>query len=111
VLDRLLASMLEHPVIATAATVVVLGWLVVSFLAPGKQRRKIEWIAATGLYVALLGFFVNAVRRAIATDSEAGMIAFGMLAFLFGCGLVVSAVRTIQAFAGATSSSKASATH
>ena len=110
-IDRLLAKMLEHPVIATGAAIVVLCWLVVSFLAPGKQRRKIEWIAVTSMYVAFLGFFVNLVRHAIATDSEAGMIAFGMLAFLFGCGLVVSAVRTIQAFAGATSSSKASATH
>jgi len=96
---------------ACAAAVVVVAWLAVSFMSPGTQRRKIEWVGATGLFVALLALFVNLLRRAIATDSEAGMIAFGFLTFMFSCSLLVSMVRTVGALRGRTSSSKSSATH
>jgi len=95
----------------SAIAVVVIGWLVVSFLQPGVQRRRFEWIAATALYVALLSFFLNLLRRSIADDSTAGMIAFGFLAFMFTCGLGVSVVRMIAALGGRASSAKASATH
>lgn len=110
-LDRLIAAAIAHPVISTAAAILVLGWLVVSFLSPGAQRRKLEWIAATGMYVAFLGFFSNLVLRSIATDSTAGMIAFGFLALMFGCGLVVCSVRTVQVLIGSAGSEGTTATH
>lgn len=94
-----------------AVAVVVIGWLAVSFLNPGAQRRRIEWIAATALYVALLAFFLNLLRRSIADDSLPGMIAFGFLAFMFACGFLVSTVRLVRVLAGRTTASKASATH
>ena len=98
--------------ISTAAiAVVVVGWLVVSFLKPGAARRKFEWIAATSLFVALLCFFLNLLRRSIATDNEAGMIAFGFLSVMFTCSLAVSSVRTIRALTGRVADTKSSATH
>jgi hypothetical protein len=111
VLDRVVALMAEHWVIASALGVVVLGWLVVSFLAPGAQRRKIEWIGATGLYVVLLGLFSNGLRGAIADDSWLRMFAFGFLVVIFGLGLVISSVRTIGALLGRGGSAGAGATH
>jgi hypothetical protein len=94
-----------------AAAVVVIGWLAVSFLKPGALRRKLVWIAATGLFVALLSFFLNLLRRSIASDNEAGMIAFGFLSVMFTCSLLVSLVRTFRALAGKVDDAKSSATH
>jgi hypothetical protein len=109
--DRLIALMTEHWVIATALGVVVLGWLVVSFLRPDAQRRKFEWLAATGLYVVLLGLFSNGLRGAIADDSLVRTFAFGFLVVIFGTGLVISSVRTIGALLGKGGSGGAGAAH
>jgi protein-S-isoprenylcysteine O-methyltransferase Ste14 len=103
--------MTEHWVIATALGVVVLGWLVVSFLSPNAQRRKVEWIAATGLYVVLFGLFSNGLRSALADDSLVRTFAFGFLVVIFGSGLAISTVRTIGALLGKAGSGGAGATH
>jgi hypothetical protein len=104
--------MIEHWVISTALAVVVLGWLLVSFLSPNARRRRIEWLAATGLYVVLLGLFSNGLRGAIADDSLLRMFAFGFLTLIFGIGLVISSVRTIGALLGrGGSGGGAGATH
>lgn len=81
-----------------ALGVVVVSWLVVSFSAPSPRREKIEWIGACGLYVALLMLFVNLLRRALAADSTAGLVAFGFLVVLFGAGLLLSIALTVSAF-------------
>ena len=94
-----------------AVAVVVIGWLAVSFLGPTPQRRKIEWLAATALYVALLGLFVNLVRRSIASDNEAGIIAFGFLAGMFTIGLVIASLKTLAALRGSSAGKQSSATH
>ena len=94
-----------------AIAVVVIGWLAVSFMSAGPGRRRIEWLAATALYVALLSFFINLVRRSIASDNEAGMIAFGFLAGMFSIGLVIASVKTIAALRGVGASKQSSATH
>jgi hypothetical protein len=94
-----------------AASAVALGVLVVAFLQPGKQREKIERLASTFLFVAMLCFFLNLLRQAIAADSELRMIVFGFLSAMFGCGLVLSSVRTIRALAGRVADEKTSATH
>ena len=96
---------------ASALAVLVLGWLAVSLLRPSPNRRRVEWLATTSMYVFLLSLFVNLLLRAIATDSLAGMIAFGMLATMFAGGLLVSTARTLGALAGRSPSSGSSATH
>jgi hypothetical protein len=94
-----------------AAGVVTIAWLVVSFLEPTPQRRKIEWLGATALYVALLSLFINLVRRSIESDNTAGMIAFGALAGMFATGLVIASLRTIAAMRGRGAAKESGATH
>jgi protein-S-isoprenylcysteine O-methyltransferase Ste14 len=78
--------------------VVVVGWLVVSFTRPDPRRERVEWVAACGLYVALLMFFLHLVQRALASDSTLALVAFGILAVLFAVGLLVCLVYTLGAF-------------
>jgi len=89
----------------------VIAWLVVSFLSPGAGRRKLEWLAATAMYVTLLAFFSRQLHDAIVDDSLARMFAFGFLVVIFGLGLVISSVRTIGALTGRSGPAKSSATH
>lgn len=77
---------------AVAAVAVI--WLVVSFTRPGKGRTLLEWLGATGLYVALLALFINLFLAASQADSLAGQIGFGLLVFIFGSGLAVTLVKT-----------------
>jgi hypothetical protein len=81
------------PIGYTGLAVLVLGWLVVSFSAPGPRRTVIEWLAACGMYVALLSLFVNMLGRALASESLVGQIAFGFLVVFFGCGFVLCVVQ------------------
>jgi protein-S-isoprenylcysteine O-methyltransferase Ste14 len=78
--------------------VVVVGWLVVSFSRPGPRRERVEWLAACGLYVALLMLFVHLVQKALASDSTLALLAFGFLAVLFAFGLLVCLAYTLGAF-------------
>ena len=84
-----------------AVALLVLGWLVVSFSAPGHSRTVLEWLSATAMYVALLALFVHLVRNAIEAESTVALIAFGFLCVLFGGGLLISIYRTIAAVRGA----------
>ena len=94
-----------------AAGVVAIAWLVVSFLEPTPQRRKIEWLGATALYVALLSLFINLVRRSIVSGNTAGMIAFGFLAGMFAIGLIIASIRTVAALRGRGATNASAATH
>jgi predicted branched-subunit amino acid permease len=94
-----------------AAAVVAIAWLAVSFIRPSAGRRRIEWLGATALYVALLAMFVNLVRRSIESDNEAGMIAFGFLTAMFSIGLVIASIRTIAALRGGSAAKDSGATH
>jgi hypothetical protein len=79
----------------------VVGWLVVSFSAPGHNRTVLEWCSATAMYVALLTLFTHLVRNAIESESTVAMVGFGFLCVLFGGGLLVSVYRTVAAIRGA----------
>jgi protein-S-isoprenylcysteine O-methyltransferase Ste14 len=81
-----------------ALAVVVVGWLVVSFSRPGPRRERVEWLAACGLYVALLMLFVHLVQKALASGSTLALLAFGFLALLFALGLLVCLAYTLGAF-------------
>jgi hypothetical protein len=88
----------------------VIGWLAVSFQRPGPRRNTVAWLGAFGFYVALLCFFVNLTRRAIADDSTAGTIGFGFLAAVFAMGLLLAAGRLLGSLRR-REVSEASATH
>ena len=48
----------------SALALLVLGWLVVSFLPPGRARRLDARFAAIAMYLALVCFFTNLTQRA-----------------------------------------------
>ncbi len=48
-----------------AVGLLLLGWLAVSFMAPGAKRAVIEWSSATAMFVALLSLFANLLVRSI----------------------------------------------
>lgn len=83
-----------------AVGVLVVGWLTVSFSAPGPRRSVIEWLSATAMYVALLTLFVHLTRNALTEDKTALVGAFGFLCVLFGGGLLVAIYRTVAALRG-----------
>ena len=93
-----------------AAALLVVLWLVVSYMAPSRRREIVEWVAATSMYVALLMLFTNLVLRARAAESTLGLVAFGFLWIVFAGGLLVSAVNTVRSLRGAAKV-QASATH
>ena len=81
----------------------VIGWLAVSFLAPGKIRSRVAWVAATCMYLALLCLFTNLFQEAFHAESMLGMIAFGFLGAIFIGGVVVSSFKTVGEFLGRSS--------
>jgi hypothetical protein len=94
-----------------SVVVLVVGWLVVSFTAPGRTQSRVAWIAATALYVALWCLFASLVRDAWREDRMLPLIAFGFLLVVFTGGLGISAVRTAQAFRSRGKASESHATH
>jgi O-antigen ligase len=86
-----------------SVSLLVIGWLAVSFLAPGKTRSRVAWVAATCMFLALLCFFVNLFQNALRAESLLGTIAFGFLAALFVAGVVVSTFKTVGEFVGRSS--------
>jgi hypothetical protein len=94
----------------SAAALLVVLWLVVSFMAPSRRRELVEWIAATSMYVALLMLFTSLVLRARAAESTLGLVAFGFLWLVFAGGLLVSAVNALRSLRG-PGRQQTSATH
>jgi hypothetical protein len=83
-----------------AAAVVGAGWLLVSFLSPGRGRTILEWLSALSLYVVLVSIMANGFRRFWAADNELLIGVFGFLIFLFGTGFIVTAVLAVRELSG-----------
>ena len=90
----------------SSLSLLVIGWLVVSFLAPGKARSRVAWVAATCMFLALLCLFTNLFQEAFHAESMLGMIAFGFLGAIFTGGVVVSTFKTVGQFIGRDSASQ-----
>lgn len=91
--------------------VLLLGWLVVSFSAPGPRRERVEWLAACGMYAALLSLFVHLSLRAYERGSTAAVIAFGFLVLFFTAGFFVCLSQTLAALRGRSTKGAESATN
>lgn len=91
--------------------VLVAGWLIVSFAAPGPRRERIEWLAACGMYMALLSLFVHLSLRAYENGSTVALVAFGFLVLFFASGLVVCLNQTIASLRGRSGKGPESATN
>jgi hypothetical protein len=93
-----------------AGGVLVIGWLVVSFTPPSRNRTVIEWLSATAMYAAILAIFVSLALRAHASGHVFAAWAIGLLCVLFGGGLLVSAWKTVTAL-GSEKKTERSATN
>jgi hypothetical protein len=94
-----------------AAAVLVVGWLVVSFSAPGPRRAVIEWLSASAMYLALSMLFWNLILKAWASGNHFALVAFGFLGLMFGMGLCVALFNTLRTLRGGAEGADASATH
>ena len=83
-----------------SGSVLVIGWLVVSFAPPSRNRTIIEWLSVTAMYAAILTIFVSLALRAHASGHIFVVWAIALLCVLFGGGLLVSAWKTLAAVGG-----------
>jgi len=83
-----------------AGGVLVLSWLIISFMAQNSGRTVIEWIATTSMYLLLCVLFVHLVSRALESGNNVALVAFGFLCALFGSGLAVSIAQSLMALGG-----------
>ena len=83
-----------------ALAVLVVGWLIISFMSPGPRREPFEWLSSAALYALLTSLFVGLIQRAREQDNDFALVAFGFLGVLFGMGLLVTLFRTLAAIRG-----------
>ncbi|MBW2493879.1 MAG: hypothetical protein JRE43_03930 [Deltaproteobacteria bacterium] len=83
-----------------SGSILVIGWLVISFTPPSRSRTVIEWLSTTAMYAAILTIFVSLMLRAHAAGYVFAAWAVGLLCVLFGGGMLVSAWKTVAAFGG-----------
>jgi hypothetical protein len=83
-----------------SGSILVIGWLVVSFTRPSRNRTVIEWLSATAMYTAIVTIFVSLALRVHASGHVFGAWAIGLICLLFGGGLLVSAWKTVAALGG-----------
>jgi hypothetical protein len=93
-----------------SGSVLVTGWLVVSFAPPGRNRTIVEWLSTTAMYAAILTIFVSLAMRAHASGHVFAVWAIGLICVLFGGGMLVSVWKTLTAL-GAEKKSESSATN
>ncbi len=80
-----------------AASIVFVGWLIVSFTAPSRNRTVVEWLCATAIYLGLSTFFVSIALEQHEKGNTFLVVALGLLCVLFGGGLLVAAWKTVTA--------------
>ncbi len=83
-----------------SGSVLVIGWLVISFTPPSRNRTIIEWLSATAMYAAIVTIFISLALRAHASGHVFVVWAIGLLCVLFGGGLLVSAWKNVVALSG-----------
>ena len=83
-----------------SGSVLVIGWLVVSFTPPSRNRTVIEWLSVAAMYTAILTIFVSLALRAHAAGHVFGAWAIGLICALFAGGLLVSAWKTVAVLGG-----------
>jgi hypothetical protein len=83
-----------------AGTVLALGWLWVSFQAPGRKRSVVEWTSALAMYLLLLMLMAAQFHRFWDDGRWVMMTTFGFLVFLFGSGFIVTFVLLLRELVG-----------
>ncbi|HVP31415.1 MAG TPA: hypothetical protein VMW35_19890 [Myxococcota bacterium] len=93
---------------AVAAGLLAVGWIVTSFLAPGRTRVAVEWLSALAMYAALIALMAHAFAR---TESRGGAIFFGFLIAMFGAGFLVALRLFVRDLSGRGAGAGPGATH
>jgi len=83
-----------------SGSILVIGWLIVSFSPPSRNRTVVEWLSVTAMYAAILAIFVSLALRAHASGYVFAVWAIGFLCALFGGGLLMSAWKTVATVSG-----------
>ena len=84
----------------SAIGLVVVLWLVISFSEASPRRTLLEWLAATGMYVALSMLFLNLILTAVENDNTVALVAFGFLGAIFCSGFFVSLFHVVESLRG-----------
>ena len=80
-----------------AVGVLVVGWIVVSFLPQGRGKAILARLSALAMYTAFLALFTAGFQRA---ESMVGTIGFGFLVAFFATGLLVTLWKGAREVAG-----------
>jgi len=91
--------------------VVIVCWLALAALPPGRARERLAALGANGLFLALAGWFVHLALDARADGRIWLLVPFGFFSVVFSCGLVLSLYRTALELRGRGEDGAASATH
>jgi hypothetical protein len=84
----------------SAVGLLVLGWLVLSFMAEGRARNLLARLSSAALYLALASLFTNLTQGAWADDRTVLLIPFGFLWLVFMAGFLVSLVKWLGELRG-----------
>lgn len=95
----------------TALGLLVLGWLAVSFQAPGRARQLTARLAAAALYLALACLFTHLVQENWEKGRALLYVPFGFLLGVFTAGFFLTLVKWARELGSAGQESAASATH
>jgi hypothetical protein len=83
-----------------AAVALAIGWLMVSFRAPGRTRSILEWASALALYLLLLVLMTSQFERFLGSGKWLLVGSLGFLSFLFGAGFLVTGVLLVREILG-----------
>lgn len=88
----------------------VLGWLVVSFLPPGRNQRLVARLAAAAMYLAFACLFTQLTQSNWEKGRAVLFVPFGFLLGIFVVGFVWTLVKFAREL-GSGGESAASASH
>jgi hypothetical protein len=94
----------------TALGLLVVGWLVVSFLAPGRSQRLAARLSAAALYLTLACLFTHLTQQNFEKGRWLLYVPFGFLLGIFVTGFFWTLVKWVREL-GSAGDSAASATH
>ena len=83
-----------------AAALLAIGWLIVSFQAPGRTRSILEWASALAMYLLLFVLMASQLQRFLGAGKWLLVCSFAFLCGLFGTGFVVTGVLLVREILG-----------
>ena len=95
----------------TALGLLVLGWLAVSFQAPGRARQLTARLASAAMYLALACLFTHLVQENWEKGRAFLYVPFGFLLGVFVVGFAISLIKWVGELGAAGKEAVSSATN